>query len=120
MSGLRPVLWSNLLLGMKLFLREFQVPNGSYHFLCHFIASSKSLFVGTTTSDFVHNDPGREAYLEVVDPNDGDRTVAFITKGWAGGMQELFTSANSFYAAQHRKNQRVRRGEFKSGKEMLF
>eukprot|EP00438_Fugacium_kawagutii_P025737 Skav221033 [mRNA] locus=scaffold1448:102159:115189:+ [translate_table: standard] len=28
---------------------------------------------------------------------DGDRTVAFITKGWAGGMQELFTSANAFY-----------------------
>mmetsp|Transcript_30689 Transcript_30689/g.70885 ORF Transcript_30689/g.70885 Transcript_30689/m.70885 type:complete len:508 (-) Transcript_30689:89-1612(-) len=39
----------------------------------------------------------QEAYLEVVDPNDGDRTVAFITKGWAGGMQELFTAANTFY-----------------------
>lgn len=39
----------------------------------------------------------REAYLEVVDPNDKDRTVAFITKGWAGGAQEIFTSANSFY-----------------------
>ena len=33
---------------------------------------------------------------------DGDRTVAFITKGWAGGMTEIFTSANSFYVAgQH-------------------
>ena len=30
---------------------------------------------------------------------DKDRTVAFITKGWAGGAQELFTSANSFYVA---------------------
>ena len=30
---------------------------------------------------------------------DGNRTVAFITKGWAGGAQELFTSANSFYVA---------------------
>jgi hypothetical protein len=25
--------------------------------------------------------------------------VAFITKGWAGGAQEIFTSANSFYVA---------------------
>lgn len=39
----------------------------------------------------------QEAYLEVIDPNADDRTVAFITKGWAGGMQELFTSANTFY-----------------------
>lgn len=39
----------------------------------------------------------QEAYLEVVDPNDGERTVAFITKGWAGGLQEMFTSANSYY-----------------------
>ena len=31
---------------------------------------------------------------------DGDKTVAFITKGWAGGMQEMFTNANSFYAAR--------------------
>jgi hypothetical protein len=30
---------------------------------------------------------------------DKDRTVAFITKGWAGGAQEIFTSANSFYVA---------------------
>jgi hypothetical protein len=39
----------------------------------------------------------REAYLEVVDPNAKDATVAFITKGWAGGLEEVFTSANSFY-----------------------
>ncbi|CAK9031137.1 unnamed protein product [Durusdinium trenchii] len=39
----------------------------------------------------------QEAYLEVIDPHDGDKTVAFITKGWAGGMQEIFTNANCFY-----------------------
>jgi len=37
----------------------------------------------------------QEAYLEVVDPQNGDKTVAFITKGWAGGMKELMTSANN-------------------------
>ena len=31
---------------------------------------------------------------------DGNRTVSFITKGWAGGMTEMFTSANSFYVAR--------------------
>ena len=34
-----------------------------------------------------------------VPAQDKDRTVAFITKGWAGGAQEIFTSANSFYVA---------------------
>lgn len=30
--------------------------------------------------------------------------MAFITKGWAGGMQEIFTNANCFYEAWRKSN----------------
>eukprot|EP00928_Gymnodinium_smaydae_P024079 TRINITY_DN1960_c1_g2_i1.p1 TRINITY_DN1960_c1_g2~~TRINITY_DN1960_c1_g2_i1.p1 ORF type:complete len:482 (-),score=63.49 TRINITY_DN1960_c1_g2_i1:231-1676(-) len=39
----------------------------------------------------------REAYLEVINPKKDDKTVAFITKGWAGAGKETFTNANNYY-----------------------
>eukprot|EP00928_Gymnodinium_smaydae_P046632 TRINITY_DN31077_c0_g1_i2.p1 TRINITY_DN31077_c0_g1~~TRINITY_DN31077_c0_g1_i2.p1 ORF type:complete len:423 (+),score=71.61 TRINITY_DN31077_c0_g1_i2:51-1319(+) len=38
----------------------------------------------------------KEIFLEVLDPKLENKTVAFITKGWAGGLKEIFTVADKF------------------------